>query len=108
MLLRAFVMWFGFVLMAVINGAVRESVISPRLGAVRGGQLSAILLALIILLVTYASMRWLAPGSVSNRAASTPGLSGRLTRVAAGGACVCAEALAALVSTARFYQVRLS
>jgi uncharacterized membrane protein len=61
MLLRAFGVWCGFVLMAVINGAVRESVIAPRLGAVRGGQLSAILLALMILLVTYFSIRWIAP-----------------------------------------------
>ena len=62
MLVRAFGIWWGFVLMAVINGAVRESLIAPRLGAVSGGQLSAILLAVIILLVTYVSIRWIAPG----------------------------------------------
>jgi uncharacterized membrane protein len=61
MFLRAFGVWCGFVLVAVINGAVRESVLTPRLGAVRGGQLSAMLLALIILLVTYFSIRWIAP-----------------------------------------------
>ena len=66
MLLRALGVWCGFVLMAVINGAVRESVITPRLGAARGGQLSAILLALIILLVTYASIRWIAPKDSSD------------------------------------------
>ena len=62
MLLRAVAVWCGFVLMAVINGAIRESVLVPRLGAVRGGQLSAILLALLILLVTWFSIRWIAPG----------------------------------------------
>ena len=62
MLLRAFGVWCAFVLIAVINGAVRESAIVPRLGAVRGGQASAILLALAILLVTYYSIRWIAPG----------------------------------------------
>lgn len=61
MLLRAFGVWCSFVLMAVINGALRESVIAPRLGTVRGGQLSAILLALMIFLVTYFSIRWIAP-----------------------------------------------
>ena len=61
MLKRAFAVWCGFVLMAVINGAVRESLIAPQLGAVRGGQLSAMLLALMILLVTYFSIRWITP-----------------------------------------------
>jgi hypothetical protein len=59
--LRACVVWLGFVLLAVTNGAVREFAIVPRLGAVRGGQLSAILLALGILLVTYFTIKWIAP-----------------------------------------------
>ena len=66
MLLRAFGVWCGFVIMAVANGALRESVITPRLGTVRGGQLSAILLALIILLITYGSIRWIAPKDSSD------------------------------------------
>ena len=66
MLLRAFAVWCGFVLIAVMNGAVRESVIAPRLGVVRGGQLSAMLLALLILLVTYFSIRWIAPRDSSD------------------------------------------
>lgn len=61
MLLRAFGIWCAFVVIAVVNGAVRETVIAPRLGAVRGGQGSAILLALLILLLTYLSIRWVAP-----------------------------------------------
>lgn len=59
--LRALVVWLGLVLVAVTNGLVRESAIVPRLGVVRGGQLSAILLALGILLVTYFTIRWIAP-----------------------------------------------
>jgi hypothetical protein len=59
--LRALVVWLGLVLLAVTNGAVRESAIVPRLGAVRGGQLSAILLALGILLVTHFTIKWIAP-----------------------------------------------
>jgi hypothetical protein len=66
MLLRALGVWCGFVLMAVINGALREAVITPRLGAVRGGQLSAILLALTILLITYGGIRWIAPRDSSD------------------------------------------
>ena len=66
MLLRAFGLWCGFVLMAVINGALRESVITPRLGGVRGGQLSAILLAVIILLITFGGIRWIAPKDSSD------------------------------------------
>jgi hypothetical protein len=60
-LLRAFLVWLGLVLLAVANGAVRESAIVPRLGAVRGGQLSAILLVLGILLVTHVTIKWIAP-----------------------------------------------
>ena len=61
MLLRAFAVWLSFVLIAVMNGAVREAVIVPRLGLIRGGQLSAILLAVAILLVTYVTIEWIAP-----------------------------------------------
>jgi hypothetical protein len=60
-ILRAFVVWLGLLLLAVSNGAVRESAIVPRLGAVRGGQVSAILLALGILLVTHFTIEWIAP-----------------------------------------------
>ncbi len=66
MLLRAFAVWCGFVLMAVINGAMREAVIVPRLGTVRGGQLSAIVLAVMILLATYFSIRWIAPRNLQD------------------------------------------
>jgi hypothetical protein len=59
--LRALVVWFGLVFVAVTNGALRESVIVPRLGAGRGGQLSAILLAVGILLVTHLTIQWIAP-----------------------------------------------
>ena len=59
--LRACVVWLGFLLLAVTNGAVREFAIVPRLGAVRGGQLSAILLALGIFLVTHVTIKWIAP-----------------------------------------------
>ena len=61
MFLRALVVWLGLALLAVTNGAVRESAIVPRLGAVRGGQLSAILLAVGILLITHFTITWIAP-----------------------------------------------
>lgn len=58
---RAFVVWCGFVLTAVLNGAMRESLLIPRLGDTRGAQLSAILLSVTILLITYFAIRWIAP-----------------------------------------------
>lgn len=61
MLLRGFVVWLGFVLLAVANGLVRETQLIPRLGVARGGQLSAFLLALGILLITYFTIAWLEP-----------------------------------------------
>lgn len=60
---RAFGVWLGFVVLAVMNGALREFVLVPRLGVVRAGQLSAILLGLAILLLTYFAIGWIAPGN---------------------------------------------
>ena len=61
MLLRALVVWFGFVLLAVMNGALRESVLVPRFGVTLAGQLSAVLLAGGIMAVTYLTISWIAP-----------------------------------------------
>jgi hypothetical protein len=63
MLLRAFFVWLSFVLLAVLNGAFRESVLVPRLGATLAGQLSATLLATAILGVTYFRVAWIAPAT---------------------------------------------
>ena len=63
MLLRAFVVWLSFVLLAVLNGAFRETVLVPRIGATLAGQLSATLLATAILGVTYLTVTWIAPAT---------------------------------------------
>jgi uncharacterized membrane protein len=63
MLLRAFFVWLSFVLLAVLNGAFRETVLVPRFGATLAGQLSATLLATAILGVTYLTVTWIAPAT---------------------------------------------
>jgi hypothetical protein len=60
---RAFFVWLSFVILAVLNGALREAVLVPRLGATLAGQLSAMLLATAILGVTYLTVPWIAPAT---------------------------------------------
>ena len=50
--------WFGILVLAFLNGGLRETVLIPKLGSMYGLILSAVLLSLIIFTVAYLSMPW--------------------------------------------------
>ena len=61
MILRALAVWCLLLLLAVLNGGVRDTWLSPRLGDTIGRALSTVLLSLLILLATWLTIRWIGP-----------------------------------------------
>ncbi len=59
MILRALAVWCLLLVLAVLNGGVRDTWLTPRLGETAGRALSSILLSLLILLATRATIRWI-------------------------------------------------
>lgn len=56
---KAFAVWVAILLLAVVNGALREEMLIPRLGTASGLILSGLLLCLFILGATYLFLPWL-------------------------------------------------
>jgi hypothetical protein len=63
---KALAVWFGILLLAIANGAFREAMLIPRLGAPAGLVLNGALLSLLILAVAYLSLPWLATRRASH------------------------------------------
>ena len=63
MLLRAAVVWLAILVLASLNGAVRDLVVAPRLGDTAARALSTLVLSGLVLLVTWLSIRWVGPRS---------------------------------------------
>jgi hypothetical protein len=61
MIQRALTIWFGILVLANINGAVREAWLIPALGPTPGRALSTIVLAAVVFLVSWLSVTWIAP-----------------------------------------------
>jgi hypothetical protein len=61
MLLRAAVVWLGIVLLASVNGAVRDLLLTPRMGDTLGRAISTIVLSGLVLLVTWYMLPWVGP-----------------------------------------------
>ena len=61
MIPRALLIWFGILILANINGAVREVWLIPALGPKPGRALSTILLSGLVFLVSWLSITWIAP-----------------------------------------------
>lgn len=57
---KTLLIWVGILLLAILNGILRESVFIPQLGRAPGLILSGLLLSVLILLVAYFSLPWLA------------------------------------------------
>jgi hypothetical protein len=66
MLARAVAVWFGIMLLAILNGAARDILLVPRLGDLVARALSCVTLAAVILLVAWTSLRWMAPASIGD------------------------------------------
>lgn len=57
---KTLLIWAAILLLAILNGILRESVFIPQLGRAPGLTLSGLLLSVLILLVAYFSLPWLA------------------------------------------------
>lgn len=63
MIARALVVWCLLLLLAVFNGGVRDTWLSPALGDTAGRAISTVLLSLLILVATWLTVRWIGPSS---------------------------------------------
>jgi hypothetical protein len=64
MIRRALAVWFVILVLAVVNGAVRDGWLSPRLGETIGRGLSSISLSALVFIATCLLIRWLRPATV--------------------------------------------
>jgi hypothetical protein len=60
-IVRALAVWGLLLVLAVLNGGVRDTWLSPVLGDTIGRAISSVLLALLILLATWLTIRWIGP-----------------------------------------------
>ncbi len=63
MILRALAVWFLLLILAVLNGGVRDTWLSPRLGDAAARALSSLLLSALILLATWVTIGWVRPAT---------------------------------------------
>ena len=63
MLVRASVIWLAILVLASLNGAVRDLVVAPHIGDTAARAISTAVLCALVLLVTWLSIRWIGPGS---------------------------------------------
>jgi hypothetical protein len=61
MLLRTVIVWFVLLVIAIANGAVREALLIPATGEAAGRAISTVMLSLAILILTWATIRWIRP-----------------------------------------------
>ncbi len=55
---KALAIWIGILVLAVLNGALRETVLVPKLGTTTGLVLSGVFLSALILAVAYLALPW--------------------------------------------------
>ena len=58
-LLRSVVIWFAILILASLNGAVRDLLVAPRAGDTIARAISTVILSGLILLVTWYTIRWI-------------------------------------------------
>ena len=63
MLHRALVVWFVILVLAILNGAMRDLILAPRIGDTIARAISTVVLCGLILLVTWYTIRWVEPHS---------------------------------------------
>jgi len=63
MVLRAVVIWCGLLVIASINGFVRQAVLIPLFGEIVGRAISTLALSALIVVLTWISIGWMAPRS---------------------------------------------
>jgi uncharacterized membrane protein YhaH (DUF805 family) len=63
MVRRSLVVWVLMLVMASINGAVREALLIPRMGDGAGRAISTFMLSSLVLVLTFVTVRWIGPRS---------------------------------------------
>jgi hypothetical protein len=66
MLGRSLLVWVLILICAVLNGMLRDLVLSPRLGDTVGRAISSILLSAVVLIVTALTLRWMKPTGIKD------------------------------------------
>ncbi|WP_019677617.1 hypothetical protein [Arsukibacterium perlucidum] len=57
--LKSLIVWAAIVVLAILNGILREAVLTPMLGITAGLLLSGLLLSALIIAVSYLTLPWL-------------------------------------------------
>ena len=65
-LVKAFAVWLSILVLAIINGALREALFIPTLGKPSGLILSGAILSGLILVVTYIALPWFGSVDISS------------------------------------------
>ena len=68
MLFRAVLVWIGLMVAAILNGALRAAILIPRLGESGGHVVSTLVLCAVIALVTWTSVAWIDPATLTEAA----------------------------------------
>jgi hypothetical protein len=56
--LKAFALWFGILILAVLNGTLREKILVPAVGTFGAALASGIILSVCVFLVAFAAAPW--------------------------------------------------
>lgn len=65
MILRGVLMWIALAAMAILNAAVRETLIRPRVGERAGHVISTVALCLVILFLAWLTIPWIGVRTVA-------------------------------------------
>jgi hypothetical protein len=68
MIVRAVVIWFALLVIAVLNGTFRVAVLIPRFGEAAGHVMSTLMLCVLIGLLSWAMIGWIHPASPAQAA----------------------------------------
>jgi hypothetical protein len=66
MILRAVLIWFGLLVLAILNGGFREGVLVPRLGRGAGQAVSTVMLSTLIVAAGWVSLPWIEPRTLQD------------------------------------------
>lgn len=66
MLIRSVLIWFVLLLVAILNGGLREALMLPRLGRGLAQALSTVMLSGLILVIGWIATPWIAPRTLQN------------------------------------------
>ena len=61
MTVRAFLAWFLILILAILNGALRQGLLIPRIGDRASHVVSTLLLSLLVFLATWILLPWIRP-----------------------------------------------